>query len=155
MLIQDMTWEMNTDLLKGTRLGHIACAQGSQPYVTPFSFVYYDRFIYSFATAGKKIDWMRANPLVCVEVEKIVSRREWRTVVIFGRYQELPNSPEFHEARLLAHDLLATTPAWWEPGAAKTFLQGVERQLQPIYFRILIDEISGRQGIAAEPLVQR
>jgi len=107
-----------------------------------------------FATAGKKVDWMRANPMVWVEVESIVSGREWQTVVIFGRYQELPNSPEFHEARLLAHALLATTPTWWEPGGVKIFQQGVERLLQPIYLRILIDEISGRQGIAAEPLVQ-
>ena len=151
MLIQNMTREMNIDLLKGARLGHIACAQGSQPYITPFSLAYYDHFIYSFATAGKKIDWMRTNPLVCVEVEKIVSRREWRTIVILGRYQELPNSPEFHETRLLAHNLLATTPAWWEPGAVKTFLQRVEGPFQPIYFRVLIDEISGRRG---EPLVQ-
>ena len=92
---------------------------------------------------------MRANPLVCVEVEKIVSREEWQTVVIFGRYEELPKTPEFSEARLAAHAVLsAKTAIWWEPGYVKTLLQGAERPLQPIYFRILIDEISGHQGIA-------
>jgi uncharacterized protein len=152
VLIQNMTREMNIDLLKSVRLGHLACAQGSQPYVTPFSFAYYDHFIYSFATVGKKIDWMRANPLVCVEVEKVVGRSDWQTVVILGRYQELSNSPEYHETRSLAHSLLAATPVWWEPGAVKTFIQDVESPRQPIYFRISIDEISGRRG---EPLVQR
>lgn len=104
-----MTREMAINLLKGSRLGYIACAQDSQPYVTPFSFAYHEGFIYSFATVGRKIEWMRGNPLVCVEAGEIVSREEWRTVVIFGRYQELPQTPEFHEARVLAHDLLATT----------------------------------------------
>lgn len=152
MLIQDMTREMAINLLKGTRLGHIACAQGSQPYVTPFSFAYHEGCIYSFATVGRKIEWMRANPLVCVEAEKIVSHGEWQTVVIFGHYQELPETPEFHEARVVAHDRLAKTAIWWEPAYVKTLHQGVERPLQPIYFRILIDQISGHQGIADEPL---
>jgi hypothetical protein len=151
VLIQDMTREMSICLLKGTHVGRIACAQGSQPYVTPFSFAYHEDFIYSFATVGKKIEWMRANPLVCVEVENIVSREEWQTIVIFGRYQELPGTSEFHDARLAAHDLLARTAVWWEPGYVKTLHQGLERPFQPIYFRILINEISGHQGIADAP----
>lgn len=152
VLIQDMTREMSIYLLKSTHVGHLACAQGPQPYVTPFSFAYHENFIYSFATVGKKIEWMRANPLVCVEVEKIVSREEWQTVVIFGRYQELPETPEFYNERLVAHDLLARTAAWWEPGYVKTLHHGVGRPFHPIYFRILINEISGHQGIAGVPL---
>jgi nitroimidazol reductase NimA-like FMN-containing flavoprotein (pyridoxamine 5'-phosphate oxidase superfamily) len=152
VLIQDMTREMSIYLLKSTQVGCIGCAHGSQPYVTPFSFAYHEDFIYSFATVGKKIEWMRANPLVCVEVENIVSREEWQTVVIFGRYQELPRTPEFLNARVVAHELLARTAVWWEPGYVKTVHQGLERQFEPVHFRILIDEISGHQGIADAPL---
>jgi len=155
MLIQDMTREMNIDLLKCTNFGHIACAQGSQPYVTPFFFAYHKDFIYSFATVGMRVEWMRANPLVCVEAEKIVSRQEWQTVVIFGRYQELTKTPEFYDALVFAHDLLATTAIWWEPGYVKTLLHGAKRALHPIYFRILIDEITGHHGIADEPRLRR
>jgi hypothetical protein len=36
--------------------------------------------LYSFATIGRKVEWMRANPLVCVEVDEIVSRQKWQTV---------------------------------------------------------------------------
>ena len=91
---------------------------------------------------------MRANPLVCVEVEEILSRQEWQTVVILGRYQELPNTPELNAARVLAHDLLARTAAWWEPGYVRTWLHGVERPLEPTYFRISIDELSGHQALS-------
>ena len=149
MLIQDMTRGMSVGLLKRTRVGRLGCAEGAQPYVVPISFAYHREFLYGFATIGKKIEWMRANPLVCVEADEIVSRHEWQTVVIFGRYQELPNTPEFHAARMVAHDLLAQTAMWWEPGYVKTLHRGEERPLEPIYFRISISEISGHQGLPA------
>jgi len=148
MLIQDMTRDMSVDLLKRAHVGRLGCAQGAQPYVIPISFAYHGDFIYSFGTIGKKIEWMRANPLVCVEADEIISRHEWQTVVIFGRYQELPDTPEFGGPRVVAHDLLAKTAMWWEPGYVKTLHQGEERPLQPIYFRISISKISGHQGLS-------
>jgi uncharacterized protein len=150
MIIQDMTREMCIDLLKRTHIGHLGCTQGSQPYVIPMSFAYHQEFLYSFTTIGQKIGWMRGNPLVCVEVDEIVSRHEWQTVVMFGRYQELPDTPdtpEFGGLRLVAHDLLAKTALWWEPGYVKAIHHGEERRLEPIYFRISIRKISGHQGV--------
>jgi nitroimidazol reductase NimA-like FMN-containing flavoprotein (pyridoxamine 5'-phosphate oxidase superfamily) len=146
VLIQDMTPDSCFDLLARTHMGRIACSQGNQPYITPFSFVYDDHFIYGFTTIGQKIEWMRANPLVCVEIEHIVTRDEWQTVVAFGRYQELPRTLEFEELRSVAHDLLAKFPDWWEPGYAKTVHLGVDRELLPIYFRVSVDKISGHQA---------
>jgi nitroimidazol reductase NimA-like FMN-containing flavoprotein (pyridoxamine 5'-phosphate oxidase superfamily) len=147
VLIQDMTPDSCFSLLAGTRIGRIACSQGNQPYITPFSFVYDEQFIYGFATVGQKIDWMRANPLVCVEIEHIVTREEWQTVVALGRYQELSNTAEFEEIRVTAHDLLAKLPDWWEPGYANTVHLGAARELTPIYFRVSVDEISGHQAV--------
>ena len=48
---------------------------------------------------------------------------------------------------MVAHDLLAKTAMWWEPGYAKALLQGEERRLELIYFRISIRKISGHQGV--------
>jgi len=146
MWIQEMTPEHSISFLQGRHLGHIACAEASQPYVTPFSFAYHGNFLYSFGTFGKKIAWMRANPLVCVEADEIISRSEWQSVVVFGRYEELLHTAEFYEARVLAHDILATTANWWEPGYSKTLRGSTERVLDPVYFRISINEISGHRG---------
>lgn len=149
MLIRDMTREMSIELLKRTHIGRLACAHDSQPYVVPFLFAYHQGFIYSFTTIGKKIEWMRVNPLVCVEAEEIVTYREWKTVVVLGRYEEIAKTPENHETRLLAHHLLAKNAIWWEPGYVKTLHQGKERPLKPLYFRISISEISGHQCLPA------
>ena len=89
----------------------------------------------------------RRTALVCVELDRIVSPQEWQSVVIFGRYQELLETPELHDARVRAHDLLAQTAAWWEPGYVRTVHQGVERPLQPLYFRVCVDTITGHQAI--------
>ncbi len=107
MLIQDMTPDSCFGLLANTHIGRIACSQGDQPYITPFSFVYHDQFIYGFATVGRRSNGCAANPLVCVEVEHIVTRDEWQTVVAFGHYQELPSTADSREIRTFAHDLLA------------------------------------------------
>jgi len=147
--IQDMTSDTCLSFLAETRFGRIACARDNQPYVTPFSFAYRDGFIYAFATIGKKLEWMRANPLVCIEAEKIVSHREWKTVVVSGRYQELSDTAELADIRVEAHDLLAKQSDWWEPGYVRTIHAGSDRALEPIYFRVSIDEISGHEAVAA------
>ena len=36
---------------------------------------------------------MRANPLVCVEVDEVAAYDRWVSVIAFGRYEELPKPP--------------------------------------------------------------
>jgi uncharacterized protein len=143
MLIQSMTGVASLELLERATLGRVACTYEGQPYITPMSVTYDVNWLYSFSTLGQKITWMRANPHVCVEVEELVSPQDWATVIVIGRYQELTTDKE----RTYAHDLLERRPAWWEPGYSKTVIEGKERPLKPVYFRILIDQITGHRGI--------
>ena len=106
MVIQELTEQASRDLLARTHLGRLACAQGTQPYVVPFYFVYDNDCLYSFSTVGQKIEWMRANPLVCVEADEVVSPEQWMSVIVFGRYEELLDTPEYQGARAVAHALL-------------------------------------------------
>ena len=143
MLIQSMTGVASLELLGRATLGRVACTHEGQPYITPMSVTYDANWLYSFSTLGQKITWMRANPHVCVEVEELVSPQDWATVIVIGRYQELTTEKE----RTYAHDLLERRPAWWEPGYSRTVMEGKERPLKPVYFRILIDQITGHRGI--------
>ena len=143
MLIQSMTELASTELLARATLGRVACAHEGQPYVTPMSVTYDANWLYGFSTIGQKITWMRANPHVCVEVDEVVSRLDWATVIVMGQYQELTTDEE----RTYAHDLLQKRPAWWEPGYSKTVIEGKERPLKGVYFRISIDQITGHRGI--------
>jgi hypothetical protein len=39
----------------------------------PIYFAYEPDHLNSFAAVGKKIEWMRANPKVCVELDEVIS----------------------------------------------------------------------------------
>ena len=166
MHIEELTRNASLHFLAGSRLGRLACANQSQPYITPFYFAYQDQWIYSFSTIGQKIEWLRANPLACVEVDEIASPQEWTSVIVFGRYEELAKtidgqtpreipigrheeptkSIDDQDARELAFKLLQQHQLWWEPGYTRTVLHGTPRPLDPVYFRLSIDEISGHRA---------
>jgi nitroimidazol reductase NimA-like FMN-containing flavoprotein (pyridoxamine 5'-phosphate oxidase superfamily) len=144
--IEDIGRQASLDLLARTRLGRLACAHDSQPYITPFYYAYHDGYLYSFSTVGQKIGWMRSNPLVGVEVDDIKSPQEWTSVIVFGRYEELPNAPEWQQTREMVHGLLEQHRNWWEPGFAHTTIGGAARPLVPVFFRIFIEQITGHRA---------
>jgi nitroimidazol reductase NimA-like FMN-containing flavoprotein (pyridoxamine 5'-phosphate oxidase superfamily) len=150
MLIQELTRQESLKVLARTHLGRLACARGMQPYIVPIHFAYQDYWLYSFSVLGQKIDWMRANPLVCVEADQM-RREEWTTVVVFGRYEELSDTSKFQSERTLAFNLLQQRAMWWEHGGAKKMPAGAPAAV-PVFYRIKIEQITGRRA-ASEPAV--
>jgi len=150
MLIQELTRQESLKVLARTHLGRLACARGMQPYIVPIHFAYQDHWLYSFSVLGQKIDWMRANPLVCVEADQM-RREEWTTVVVFGRYEELSDTSKFQSERTLAFNLLQQRAMWWEHGGAKKMPAGAPAAV-PVFYRIKIEQITGRRA-ASEPAV--
>jgi nitroimidazol reductase NimA-like FMN-containing flavoprotein (pyridoxamine 5'-phosphate oxidase superfamily) len=186
MKIQELTKDECVDVLKTATVGRLACAHDNQPYVVPMYFAYREPYLYGFTTPGEKVTWMRANPLVCVEWDKFESSDEWISVIVFGKYEELPDvSPEAtasvsasrpwsrksrpssesaaEQARLQAHGLLHQRWGWWQPACASAMHRNHGQPLSPIYFRILIERVSGRRALASpgkraqskEPLADR
>ena len=98
MMIREMSREECRRVLAGTRLARLACAYQNQPYVVPVYLAYHEApdgeaCFYGFTTPGQKVEWMRANPLVCVEVDEIAACNQWVSIIAFGRYEELPETP--------------------------------------------------------------
>lgn len=133
-------------LLSANRLGRLACAKDGQPYVVPIYFAYADNHLYAFSSPGRKIEWMRANPLVSVLVEEHGSGRDWKSVIVEGRFEELPDRIGSKRARDHAWLLLSRHPDWWEPGALKATMPALSDSPDHIFFRIRIEEISGREA---------
>lgn len=146
MKIEELTRDACLAFLARCFFGRIACSKHSQPYITPFYFAYHDHKICSFSTVGQKIEWLRANPLACVEVDEIKTSQQWTSVVVFGTFEEIPETPDGQSTREQVYELLQQRPLWWEPGYAKTFLHGTPKPLTPVYFRIAIQEITGHRA---------
>ncbi|MEP7339588.1 MAG: pyridoxamine 5'-phosphate oxidase family protein [Acidobacteriota bacterium] len=146
MLILELTNKECIEVLTRQVLGRLACSRDDQPYIVPMHFVYHERHLYSFATQGQKIDWMRTNPRVCVEADEIINHYYWVSVIVQGRYEELLDTPEWKPERELAHDLLRHEAMWWEPAYVGTAHLGATDELIPIYYRIHIDQVTGRRA---------
>ena len=146
MLIQELTRQESLDLLAHMHLGRLACARSSQPYVVPLYFAYQNDYLYSFSTVGQKIEWMRVNPLVCVEVDEMVNSHQWTSVIVFGRYEELPDTAEWRNERDFAYKILQENARWWETGYASSILHGAEHRLVPVFYRIQAVQITGHRA---------
>ncbi|TPL43248.1 pyridoxamine 5'-phosphate oxidase family protein [Mesorhizobium sp. B2-4-6] len=134
-----------TKLLMANRVGRLACARDGQPYVVPLYYAYADNRLYAFSMVGKKIDWMRINPLVSVQVDEHSTTRGWKSVVVGGRYEELPDRTE-HKVQLdHAWSLLSKHADWWEPGALKPIASTDAEHIPHVFFSIFIAEVSGRE----------
>ena len=118
MLIEEITARECQDMLDRCGFGRLACARDNQPYVVPVYFAYQPGRLYGYSTLGKKIEWMRANPKVCVEVDEVASHFVWTSVVLRGRFQELPNTTDFEFERLNAQMLLEKRMLWWQIASA-------------------------------------
>jgi uncharacterized protein len=146
MTVHELTTAECQKILRRTSIGRLACARGDQPYVVPlfFSFDGDGNCLYSFSMVGQKIDWMRGNPKVCVEVEEIFDQFRWSTVLVFGRYEELGDSEHDAPRRRRAQELFEQRPRWWLPGAAKPAT--TDEHAKPVVYSIRIDKLTGRQA---------
>jgi uncharacterized protein len=176
MIVEQLSREECLKVLAEAPVARLACAAGNQPYIVPMYLAYHqapdgEDCLYGFTTIGQKVQWLRKNPLACVEVDEISSRSQWMSVVAFGRYEELSNiherpvgrAPERHSPadahgppaatsepfneQLFAHQLLEARAMWWEP--AYSVRTNVVRNdepstdLTPVFYKIHLTEVTG------------
>jgi nitroimidazol reductase NimA-like FMN-containing flavoprotein (pyridoxamine 5'-phosphate oxidase superfamily) len=176
MVIREMSEEECLHVLAKARLGRLACASNNQPYIVPVYLAYHESpvgepCLYGYTTVGQKVESMRANPQVCVEVDEVTSCTRWTSVIVFGRYEELPDLPELNVGhsperaghyyeivpdepsqaaeRLLAYQLLQTQALWWEPAStARAALAHRDSAVPfvPIFYKIAIDRVTGHEA---------
>jgi nitroimidazol reductase NimA-like FMN-containing flavoprotein (pyridoxamine 5'-phosphate oxidase superfamily) len=175
MVVQEMTRSDCLDALARASLGRLACARDNQPYVVPIYFVYEDPYLYGFTTLGQKVEWMRSNPLVCIELDEVEDYERWMSILVFGRYEELqepPASPEWdqgqrralapeewsprahsrwvsdspdQQGRLHTHKLLQEHRTLWFQPGCAS--RKPDQPLIPIFYRVRIDRITGRRTV--------
>lgn len=148
MEFRELTSDQCHDVLRRARIGRLGCAKDGQPYVLPIHFGFDGGHLYGFATVGQKVEWMRANPRVCLEVDEIADFNEWTSVIVFGRYEELDDRPEWEEERRRASLLLDSRAKWSEPGYAASRFRDRANPLAAVLYAIRVEEITGRRAEA-------
>jgi len=147
MVINEMSDKDCKAVLARTSIGRLGCSLDNQPYVVPVHFAYEGDYIYSFATLGQKVEWMRANPKVCLQVDEITNPVRWMSVIANGQYQELPD-PLFEVERAHARTLLEKHHRWWLNALAERRLRLRDELISPLFFRIHVESLTGLDAVA-------
>jgi nitroimidazol reductase NimA-like FMN-containing flavoprotein (pyridoxamine 5'-phosphate oxidase superfamily) len=134
--------EQIDQVLKAGLVGRIGVHGDNRTYVVPVSYVYDGDAVYVHSADGLKVRMMRANPEVCFEVEDIDDLANWRTVIAWGRYEELKADLAVAAMNLLVSRLspLTASETAGPAGRAKgRGSNGVE-----VAYRIRLRELTGR-----------
>lgn len=86
-------------LLDSETVARLGCHADGQTYVVPITYAYDGEAIIGHSAEGRKLQMMRQNPLVCVEVDHVTDLANWQSVVAWGHFEELQG--EAAEAALL------------------------------------------------------
>ena len=147
MLLEEMTVDECRTIMSTAAFGRLATAHDGQPYVVPISFSMDGDYAYVFSMLGQKVEWMRLNPRVCLEVDSVKAQNDWTSVVALGRYEELPDAKQRWSERLHAQQILQHRAIWWEPGAMTLPSALARKDTTPVLYRISVDSVTGRRGV--------
>lgn len=149
-LIGDLDKKDCIELLRKNYIGRLAYIKGESPYVIPITYYYDDQTdnsIISYALEGHKIDAMRKNQSVSMEVDEIESVQKWKSVLVHGVFEELSGIDakkllrEFSEGvKGIVNRKEDKELQFIHEFSAKLGAQGAS----PIVYRIKINEITGK-----------
>jgi nitroimidazol reductase NimA-like FMN-containing flavoprotein (pyridoxamine 5'-phosphate oxidase superfamily) len=142
MQVSAMSEQECGELLQRVFIGRLGCSLDNQPYVVPVGFAYEPGYVYVFSTLGKKIEWMRENPKVCLQADEIGTSSNWVSVIVTGTYLEL-REPQYTIERQHARKLLAKHNNWWINAVTERREETNDIAIKGLFFRIDIETISG------------
>ncbi len=82
-------------------VGRIGCQADGRVYVVPITYAYVDGAIYGHSGEGLKLQMMRKNPRVCFEVDQMDNLANWRSVIAWGRFEQLEGAAAMDGMRRL------------------------------------------------------
>lgn len=134
-------------LLKNHYTGHLACVDSSGPYVVPFTY-YYDEdshTLISYTAEGRKVEALRRDPRVSVNVSDIKTLNSWQSVVIEGEFEELSGMESMKAIKLLITRLKAQiNESGHEKVEAIADMSPAKETANKVVYRIAIKAVNGR-----------
>lgn len=95
-MLGDLNSRQIEHVLYSLIIGRLGCNADNITYVVPITYAYDGTYIYGHTKEGLKIEMMRKNPKVCLEVDVIENMSNWRSVIAWGEFEEL-KTPEQRE----------------------------------------------------------
>lgn len=145
-MLGDLSSRQIENVLCSLIIGRIGCHADNKTYIVPVTYAYDGKYIYGHTKEGMKIDMMRKNPMVCFEVDDLENMSNWRSVIAWGKFQELKTSEERKEGMNLLMDRVLpfmtgeTTISHTLKDSHKKTIEA----MQGVMYRIELTEKTGR-----------
>jgi uncharacterized protein len=136
-MITRLSREESLELLRAARVARLGCVAGDEPYVVPVNYVLDGDCVFVHSLPGRKVEAMRARPRVCLQVDETRGDFGWRSVLAFGRYEELTREPE----RSRALDLLLASFPRLTP--VESLIAADAAAPAPVIFRVRVERLTG------------
>ena len=126
-------------LLARNTFAHLACHIHDQIYVLPITYAFEDGYFYSHSKPGRKIEMMRKNSSICIQVEEVQDFFHWKSVIAWGKFEELKEDRASSAMRLLIRKVVG------KGDAISPLELDLTAQLEStIIYQMKVDSISGR-----------
>jgi uncharacterized protein len=127
-------------------IGRIGCCNNDKTYVVPVTYVYDSGYIYAHSKEGMKVQMMRNNPKVCFQVDIMDNMTNWRSVILWGEYEELKSEKAQQAGMKIMMDRLMPfmTSETVRPSHHSQAPEIVEKGFKAVAYRIKIQEKTGR-----------
>lgn len=87
--------QMINEVLENNIVGRLGYSDGPKIYIIPISYLFYNnKYIIGHSREGQKIEILRKNPNVCLQVDVIQNLSNWKGVMVWGKYEEITNQRE-------------------------------------------------------------
>lgn len=134
------------NVLSSQVVGRLACTDGKQPYIVPVTYTYDGDYIYGQTNEGTKLRMLRKNPNVCFEVNIMTDMRNWQSVIVYGKFEELKDDKANKAKEILFGRVLSlmTSSTVHSQGHKETGKIDDSTRIKHVMYRIKIKKITGR-----------
>ena len=109
-MLGNLTAQEIDSVLLTESVGRIGCHVDGRTYIVPITYAFDGQRIIGHSSLGLKVEMMRQNPEVCFQVDQVENLGNWRSVIAWGKFEELSEAEAMAALGLLV-EKLKTVPA--------------------------------------------
>jgi len=142
-MVGELTREECLKVLEEGFVARLGCHVDGETYVVPISYALDGERILGQTTVGKKVQMLRANPRVCLVVDTGKALDDWKSVIVWGSYQELSDGEKPAAARALMD---ALSPHLSAEGRSQRDVtpDKISGRYEGVVYAIKIERMTGR-----------
>jgi uncharacterized protein len=134
------------NLINHQVIARLGCYAEGKMYVVPISYAYDGKYFYAYSREGMKLELMRKNPEVCLQLDNLGQMDNWQSVILWGRFEELNDKNERNNAlqKLVNRILPVLTSELVHIAPHYPFPPDELENISGVVYRIHITEKTGR-----------